>query len=187
MRILRINNKSITNSISEDLGKGKGTISSSDAKKILQVLMSNDELRSLIENKEWLKLAEALGENSGDIGSYLKAQFGGYMYAYISCSKCDNLKPIKGEETYDNGKVVNASELTFTGCDIDFLLIDMLYDYDEAVCSDLIIATKRSFITKPSHEGILYYAKRKSGFKKLEKLIDAGKATMEDFTFDGIE
>lgn len=114
-------------------------------------------------------------------------QFCGYMYAYISCSKCDNLKPIKGEETYDNGKVVNASELTFTGCDIDFLLIDMLYDYEEAICSDLIIATKRSFITKPSHEGILYYAKRKSGFKKLEKLIDAGKATMEDFTFDGIE
>lgn len=80
MRILRINTKSITNNIFEDLGKGKGTISSSDAKKILQVLMSNDELRSLIENKEWLKLAEALSENSGDIGDYLKAQLGGYMY-----------------------------------------------------------------------------------------------------------
>lgn len=114
-------------------------------------------------------------------------RFKGFMYTYISASKCDNITRKNGAELYDNGKIIQAEELTFTGCDIDFLLIDMLYDYDSAECSDLIMATKHNFISKPSHEGILYYAKRKSGFKKLEKLIDKDKATLDDFTFDGME
>lgn len=114
-------------------------------------------------------------------------KFNGFLYTYISCSKCDNIKKLGDEDLYDNGKIVNASELTFTGCDIDFLLIDMLYTYDSVEANRCLIATKRSFISKPSHEGVLYYAKRKSGYKRLEKLVSKGKAKLEDFTFDGME
>lgn len=105
------------------------------------------------------------------------------MYCYISASKCDEV--VKG--VYDNGKLVSADKAVFIGCDIDYLLIDMLYTYEKIECTNLLVSGKVQFMQKPSREGVRFYARQKSGFKVLEKKLHAGSATIEDFVFEGFK
>lgn len=111
--------------------------------------------------------------------------FGNCIYSYISVSKCVKGSILCGE--YDNGKVMKADELVFYGCDIDFILIDMLYDYDSVECDYLLVAMSRKHISKPLRSTVKYFAKQKTGFKKLEKKLANHTATLDDFTFEGLQ
>lgn len=109
--------------------------------------------------------------------------FGNCIYSYISTSKCTNVK----NGNFDNGKVVKADELTFHGCDIDFMLIQMLYDYSSSECDELYYATAHKFINKPLRNTVKYYARQKTGFKKLEHKVADHTETLNDFTFEGLK
>ena len=109
--------------------------------------------------------------------------FGSCIYGYISSSKCSDVQ--KG--AFDNGKVVKAEQLTFHGCDIDFILIQMLYDYDTVNCDELYYATSHRFISKPLKNTVKYYARQKTGFKKLEHKVSDHEETLNDFTFEGLQ
>lgn len=109
--------------------------------------------------------------------------FGNCTYAYISVSKCKDIS----KAVYDNGKLAQAEHLTFVGCDIDFMLIDMLYTYDTAECIELISASKRGRLSKTLRNTVKYYARQKTGFKKLEKKVADHVETLNDFTFEGLE
>ena len=109
--------------------------------------------------------------------------FGNCIYSYISTSKCTNVK----NGNFDNGKVVKADELTFHGCDIDFMLIQMLYDYSSSECDELYYATAHKFINKPLRNTVKYYARQKTGFKKLEHKVADHVETLYDFTFEGLK
>lgn len=109
--------------------------------------------------------------------------FGTCIYGYISASKCTDIK----KAGFDNGKVTKAEELTFVGCDIDYLLIDMLYTYDSADCKEIITATKRKRMSQPLRNTVKYYARQKTGYKKLEKKVADHIESLSDFTFEGLE
>lgn len=108
--------------------------------------------------------------------------FGNCIYSYISLSKCSNI--VNG--AYDNGKVTKAEQLTFHGCDIDFMLVQMLYDYNTESCDELYYATNHRFISKPLRNTVKYYARQKTGFKKLEHKVSDHEETLDDFTFEGL-
>ena len=110
-------------------------------------------------------------------------EFPNCNYAYISVSKCKDIK----KAIYDNGKIAEAASLTFVGCDIDFLLIDLLYTYDTAECIELVEATKRRKLSNTLRKTVQYYARQKTGFKKLEKKVSDHVEKLDDFTFEGLE
>ena len=81
----------------------------------------------------------------------------------ISFSKCRNIQ----NATKDNGRIINAEQLTTTITDVDFNNIDNFYTYDYFEINNMTIYDK-GYLPKPIIESILTFYEKKTVLKNIE-------------------
>ena len=86
-----------------------------------------------------------------------------YFDFYISASKCE----IRGKRILSNGRIVSAERIQTTITNIDFEIIEYMYEWENIYISDFIYF-KRDYLPTPFIESLLHLYQQKTELKGVE-------------------